>query len=54
VYGFFCARPGVDPGGFEAGVAEELGDDNEVCAARSRERRRRSTNGLGRALSNIA
>jgi hypothetical protein len=24
----FCARPGVDPGGFQAGVAEELGDDD--------------------------
>ena len=37
----FCARAGVDPGGFEAGVAEELGDDHEVGAAaheRGRER----------------
>ena len=25
--------PGVDPGGFEAGVAEELGDDDEVGLA---------------------
>ena len=35
----FCARPGVDPGRFQAGVAEELGDDHEVGAA-AHERRR--------------
>ncbi len=37
----FCARPGVDPGGFEASVAEELADDHEVGPAaheRGRER----------------
>ncbi len=40
-YAVFCARPGVDPGRFEAGVAEELGDDDEVGPAtdqRGRER----------------
>src|SRR5450631_3541974 len=43
-----CARAGVDPGGFEAGVAEELGDDGEVCAAadeRGRERVPEDVNG---------
>jgi hypothetical protein len=29
----FCGRAGVDPGCFEPGVAEELGDDDEVGAS---------------------
>jgi hypothetical protein len=29
----FCAGAGVAAGGFQACVAEELGDDHEVCAA---------------------
>lgn len=29
----FSGGPGVDPGGLEAGVAEELGDDDEIGAA---------------------